>query len=172
MSRWVFVVNAASKKIALVSKLKVENLLALKKRRHKRTHKQLQTQPWHAFDLKFSSDGECWQYFSQYPKKNLVFIQFFPLLQPFCSTFNFRIFFALFSQKIEIQASFSELSEGNVKLFSSQFLPWEELGASWARRWCKGRTRSCSWLPGFGWLMDWGGKRLQDHPMQQLNACK
>lgn len=102
-------------KIALVSKLKVENLLALKKNnpwRHKRTHKQLQTQPRDAFDPKFSSDGECWQYFSQYPKKNLFPSSFFPLLQPFHSTFNFRVFFAPFSQKTKIQAPFSELSEG------------------------------------------------------------
>lgn len=61
-------------KIALVSKLKVENLLALREKpwRHKRTHKQLRIQPRDAFDLKFSSDGKCWQYFSQYPKENLL----------------------------------------------------------------------------------------------------
>lgn len=160
-------------KIALVSKLKVENLLALKKKkpwRHKRTHKQLQTQPRDAFDLKFSSDGECWQYFSQYPKKKLIFIQFFPLLQPFRSTFNFRIFFALFSQKIGIQAPFSELSEGNVKRFSSQYPPWEELGTSRARRWCEGRTRSCSWLPGFGWWMGLGWEKATG-PSNATTKC-
>lgn len=146
-------------KIALVSKLKVEKNYWLWKKNHEDTREPLNSSKpnlwmpltW-SFHLMENADNILVS-----TKEKPVFIQFFfPLLQPFRSTFNSRIFFAHFSQKTKIQAPSSELSEGNVKLFSSQFLFWEELGTSWARRWCEGRTWSCSWLPGFGWLMGLG----------------
>lgn len=140
-------------KIALVSKLKVENLLALKKNHEDTREPTNSSKPNLRMPL-------IWSFHLMENADNiLVSTQRKTCLHPVFpssphSTSEYSLPFSL--KKMEIQAPFSELSEGNVKFFSSQFLPWEELGTSRAQRWCEGRTWSCSWLPGFGWLMGLG----------------
>lgn len=155
-------------KIALVSKLKVENLLALKKN-HEDTREPTSSSKSNlgmplirSFHLMENADNilvstqrkTCFHPVFPSPPTIPLHIQPQNILCPFLS-------------KSQNPSSLYRALWGKCETL---FLSWEELGTSWAQRWCEGRTRSCSWLPGFGWLLGLGWEKATG-PSNATTKC-